>query len=61
MIGVGGAAPYLKKATSTIPIVFMYVPDPVGAGLVENIRHPGGNATGLTNYSVQLSAKRLHT
>jgi ABC-type uncharacterized transport system substrate-binding protein len=59
LIGVGGAAPYLKKATSTIPIVFMYLPDPVGAGLVKTIRDPGGNATGLTNYSVELSAKRL--
>jgi putative tryptophan/tyrosine transport system substrate-binding protein len=59
LIGVGSAAPYLKKATSTIPTVFMYVPDPVGAGLVETIRRPGGNATGLTNFSVELSAKRL--
>jgi len=35
------------------------VPDPIGAGLVETIRRPGGNATGLTNFSVELSAKRL--
>jgi ABC-type uncharacterized transport system substrate-binding protein len=40
-------------------MVFMYVPDPVGAGLVETVRRPGGNATGLTNFSVELSAKRL--
>ena len=59
VVGVGSAAPYLKKATSTIPMVFMYVPDPVGAGLVETVRRPGGNATGLTNFSVELSAKRL--
>jgi putative tryptophan/tyrosine transport system substrate-binding protein len=59
LIAVGGAAPYAKKATATIPIVFMYVPDPVGANLVESIRRPGGNATGLTNFSVELSAKRL--
>jgi len=59
VVGVGSAAPYLKKATSTIPMVFMYVPDPVGAGLVESVRRPGGNATGLTNFSVELSAKRL--
>lgn len=59
LVGVGSAAPYLKRATSTIPMVFMYVPDPVGAGLVENVRRPGGNATGLTNFSVELSAKRL--
>jgi putative ABC transport system substrate-binding protein len=59
LVGVGSAAVYVKKATSTIPMVFMYVPDPVGAGLVEAVRRPGGNATGLTNFSVELSAKRL--
>lgn len=59
LVGVGSAAVYVKRATSTIPIVFMYVPDPVGAKLVETVRRPGGNATGLTNYSVELSAKRL--
>jgi putative ABC transport system substrate-binding protein len=37
----------------------MYVPDPVGSKLVEGIRRPGWNATGLTNFSVELSAKRL--
>ena len=61
LVGVRSAAVYLKRATSTspIPMVFMYVPDPVGAGLVETVRRPGGNATGLTNFSVELSAKRL--
>jgi putative ABC transport system substrate-binding protein len=59
LVAVGGAAPYAKMATATIPIVFMYVPDPIGAKLVESIRSPGGNATGLTNFSVDLSAKRL--
>lgn len=59
LVAVGGAAPYMRKATSTLPIVFMYVPDPVGARLVADIRRPGGNATGLTNFSVELSAKRL--
>jgi putative tryptophan/tyrosine transport system substrate-binding protein len=59
LVGVGAAAPYLKKATATIPIVFMYVPDPIAANLVESIRRPGGNATGLSNFSSDLSAKRL--
>jgi putative ABC transport system substrate-binding protein len=59
LVAVGGAAPYAKMATANIPIVFMYVPDPLGARLVESIRRPGGNATGLTNFSVDLSAKRL--
>jgi putative tryptophan/tyrosine transport system substrate-binding protein len=39
----------LKKLTSTIPIVFATVGDPVGAGLVESLAHPGGNATGPTS------------
>jgi putative ABC transport system substrate-binding protein len=59
LVGVGGAAPYVKKATSTIPMVFMYVADPIGAKLVESIRHPGGNATGLTNFGLELAGKRL--
>ena len=59
LIGVGGAAPYVKKATSTIPMVFMYVADPIGAKLVDSIRHPGGNATGLTNFGLELVGKRL--
>jgi putative tryptophan/tyrosine transport system substrate-binding protein len=59
LIGVGGAAPYVKQATATIPMVFMYVADPIGAKLVESIRHPGGNATGLTNFGLELVGKRL--
>jgi putative ABC transport system substrate-binding protein len=59
LIAVGGAAPYAAKATATIPIVFMYVPDPVGSKLVESIRRPGRNATGMTNFSLTLSEKRL--
>jgi putative tryptophan/tyrosine transport system substrate-binding protein len=59
LVGVGGAAPYVKQATSTIPIVFMYVADPIGAKLVESIRHPGSNATGLTNFGLELVGKRL--
>ena len=59
LLAVGGAAPYAKKATATIPIVFMYVPDPIGSNLVESIRQPSGNATGLTNFSLALCGKRL--
>jgi ABC-type uncharacterized transport system substrate-binding protein len=59
LVGVGGAAPYVKKATSTIPMVFMYVADPIAAKLVESIRHPGGNATGLTNFGLELVGKRM--
>jgi putative tryptophan/tyrosine transport system substrate-binding protein len=59
LVGVSAAAPYLKNATSTLPMVFMYVADPIGTKLVESIRHPGGNATGLTNFSLELVGKRL--
>src|SRR5215813_12555543 len=59
LVGAGAAGPHLKQATKTIPIVYMFIPDPIGAGLVESIARPGGNVTGLSNFSVQLSAKRL--
>jgi ABC transporter substrate binding protein len=36
-----------KRATTTIPIVFAHVNDPVGVGLVPSLAHPGGNVTGL--------------
>ena len=49
----------LKKLTSTIPIVFIFVPDPIGFGLVDNLARPGGNATGLSLVAVDLSGKRL--
>jgi len=48
-----------KQATSTIPIVMAAVGDPVRAGLVASLAHPGGNITGLTNLDVGLAAKRL--
>jgi ABC-type uncharacterized transport system substrate-binding protein len=50
---------YLKNATSKIPIVFMFVPDPVGLKLVESLARPGGNATGLVNFGRDLVGKRL--
>jgi putative tryptophan/tyrosine transport system substrate-binding protein len=48
-----------KRATSTIPVVTVGVPDPVGLGLVESLAHPGGNVTGLSSLSVDLTAKRM--
>jgi putative tryptophan/tyrosine transport system substrate-binding protein len=49
-----------KNATNTIPIVMVGAgADPVGAGLVESLARPGGNITGMTNLSAQLSGKRL--
>jgi putative ABC transport system substrate-binding protein len=49
----------VKKATSTIPIVIANSDDPLGSGLVESLARPGGNATGLSSMSQELSGKRL--
>jgi putative ABC transport system substrate-binding protein len=46
-------------ATQTIPIVMIASGDPVAAGLVKSLAHPGGNVTGLTYYATELTAKRL--
>jgi putative tryptophan/tyrosine transport system substrate-binding protein len=49
----------LKKLTDTIPIVFVLIADPVGFGLVKSLSQPGGNATGPSLMTVDLSGKRL--
>src|SRR5262249_26364612 len=48
-----------KEATFTIPIVMTNDPDPVGDGFIANLARPGGNITGLSTLSVELSGKRL--
>jgi putative ABC transport system substrate-binding protein len=53
------AAKAAKTATTTIPIVFTAVGDPVGAGLVSSLSQPGGNVTGLTDQARDLGGKRL--
>jgi putative ABC transport system substrate-binding protein len=49
----------LLRATRSIPIVFVHIPDPVGAGYVTSLAHPGGNATGFTQFEFSLSGKWL--
>ena len=53
------AAQAARKATSTVPIVFMGVTDPISTGLAETLARPGGNSTGITNVAAILTGKRL--
>jgi putative ABC transport system substrate-binding protein len=55
----GDVAPYVAKATSTIPIVFLSSADPVQQGLVASLSRPGGNATGTTLLLDDTASKRL--
>jgi len=61
IVARGGTACALaaKNATSTIPIVFTDVGNPVGAGLVASLARPGGNLTGFSSVGSQLNPKRL--
>jgi putative ABC transport system substrate-binding protein len=47
----------LLQATRSVPVVFAIVPDPVGAGYVESLARPGGNATGFTNFDYGIGGK----
>jgi putative tryptophan/tyrosine transport system substrate-binding protein len=55
----GPASLAAKQATSTIPIVAIGIPDPVGIGLINSLVRPGGNLTGFSSLSVELTAKRV--
>jgi putative tryptophan/tyrosine transport system substrate-binding protein len=61
VIFVSGSAAIepLRRATRTVPIVFVLVPDPVGAGFVDSLARPGGNVTGFTQYDYSIAAKWL--
>jgi putative ABC transport system substrate-binding protein len=56
--GTAALAPLLQ-ATRTVPLVFVFVVDPVGAGLVDSLSRPGGNATGFVQFEYSLSGKWL--
>jgi putative ABC transport system substrate-binding protein len=49
----------LQKATRNIPIVFVVVADPVGAGFVKDLAHPGGNITGFSTFEPEIGSKWL--
>jgi putative tryptophan/tyrosine transport system substrate-binding protein len=57
-VGSATAGPLLQ-ATRTVPIVFVQAPDPVGAGFVDSLARPGGNATGFTLFEYGISGKWL--
>jgi putative tryptophan/tyrosine transport system substrate-binding protein len=60
IVAVGAATTAaLQQATRTVPVVFVLLPDPVGAGVVESLSRPGGNATGFTTYEYGISGKWL--
>jgi putative ABC transport system substrate-binding protein len=53
------AASYAKNATATIPLVAIFISDPVGTKLVDSLARPGGNVTGLSFFTSELIGKRL--
>lgn len=55
----GQAVSALQNISLTVPIVFVSVPDPVGAGFVDTLARPGGNVTGFTNFEYGIVAKWL--
>jgi ABC-type uncharacterized transport system substrate-binding protein len=55
----GGSLAAMLEATRTVPIVFTITADPVGAGYVESLARPGGNATGFMQFEFSLTAKWL--
>jgi putative ABC transport system substrate-binding protein len=59
VVGAGAMTLAAKSATKTIPIVMAVVGDPVGTGVVASLSKPGGNVTGLSIMSPELSGKRL--
>src|SRR5262249_5745427 len=58
VLGTAALIP-LRKATTTIPIVFTVVSDPVAQGFVASLAHPGGNITGFSNFEPNIGGKWL--
>jgi putative tryptophan/tyrosine transport system substrate-binding protein len=58
VVSAAAAGPMLQ-ATRSIPVVFVNVADPVGAGFVQSLARPGGNATGFTSFDYSMSGKWL--
>ena len=52
-------APYARNATTSIPVVFIFVPDPVGSKFVDSLARPGRNMTGLSQFGSDIVLKRL--
>jgi putative tryptophan/tyrosine transport system substrate-binding protein len=52
-------APYARDATTSIPVVFIFVPDPVGSKFVDSLGRPGRNMTGLSQFGADIVLKRL--
>jgi putative ABC transport system substrate-binding protein len=59
VLAVGSAAMGPLQATRSVPVVFVQLADPVGAGFVDSLARPGGNATGFTVFEYGISAKWL--
>jgi hypothetical protein len=49
----------IKNATASLPVVMTAVADPVGAGIVASLAHPGGNFTGMVSFATELAGKRI--
>jgi putative ABC transport system substrate-binding protein len=59
ILAAGGAASPAKRATDTIPIVFLFSGDPIKARLVDSLARPGGNMTGISWLAFELAGKRI--
>ena len=59
LVSGGSGMGAMLQATRTVPVVFVQVTDPVGAGFVDSLSRPGGNTTGFTQFEYGISAKWL--